>query len=389
MKNEILLLIIILLILLFISIPKKQELTRSKTNNEVRGVFISYIDYSKYIGVNSNKEVKENIDTIINNVKKMNFNTIILQVVSFSDAIYKSNVYPTSKILKNTVDIDVLDYFVKKAHQNKLKIHAWVNPYRVSSSTDINNINSNNPAYEFINTDNIKVIEGKGIFYNPAKEEVKQLIVNCVREIVTNYDIDGICFDDYFYPSNDIDNNNYNEYLKNHKYLTLEKYHLNNINELVKRVKEVVHKHNKLFGVSPDGNIDNNYNNNFADVYTWCNSTKYVDYIMPQLYYGFLNSSKPYINTVNQWNDLIKNKDIKLIIALALYKAGTTDLYAKDGINEWIDNNDILKREILIGRNLSNYDGFAIFRYDYLVNKDIINENVFKETENLQTIIKK
>src|SRR5699024_4448200 len=101
-----------------------------------------------------------------------------------------------------------------------------------------------------------------------------------------------------------------------------------------------------------------------ADVATWAREDGYVDFLMPQIYYGFRNEAKPFIETVNEWNALIPNERIPMYIALALYKEDTEDEYAGNGKLEWIEESDILKRQVLLSRNLSNYHGFSIFRYD-------------------------
>ena len=146
-------------------------------------------------------------------------------------------------------------------------------------------------------------------------------------------------------------------------------------------------KSNVLFGISPDGNVDNNYIIHGADVKTWVTNKGYIDFIMPQVYYGFKNDAKPYIDTVKLWNNLITVDSIELIPALALYKAGSVDEYAKSGKMEWIEDDDILKKQVVIGRNLTHYKGFAIFRYDYMFNEATQTDDVVKEVENLKKVI--
>ena len=86
------------------------------------------------------------------------------------------------------------------------------------------------------------------------------------------------------------------------------------INEMVEKVHKVCKDNKVLFCISLDGNIENNYNRVFADVRTWLDSDKYVDFIMPQVYYGFHNETRPFLKTIHEWNDLIKNKDIDIVI---------------------------------------------------------------------------
>ena len=161
------------------------------------------------------------------------------------------------------------------------------------------------------------------------------------------------------------------------------------VNTLIKNTYTTIKKNNKkiVFGISPDGNIKNNYNAHYADVKVWCSKKGYIDFIMPQVYYGFLHSVVPFSDTILNWDNLIKN-DIDLIPALSLYKAGDKDLYAGSGEKEWQENYDIIKRQIIYSRSLSHYKGFALYRYDYFFNNLNYNENVMKEVENVKEITK-
>lgn len=379
------------MILLFVLIffDNKSDENRSVENKENRAIFISYIELSKYIK-NSNIDIsKQNIKTMIKNIKNLGFNMIILQVRSFSDSIYDSNIYPWSSAISTSEGVspgyDVLKYFIKETHKENMHLHAWINPYRVRGVEDVSTITDSNPAFKYIDTDTLYV--GGGIYYNPAKEEVIDLIVSGVLELVSNYEVDGILLDDYFYPNSDIDVNDYNKYISQNEYLSIEEFRINNINKMVKRVYNVCKKHKKLFGISPDGNIDNNYSKNYADVKTWGSTRGYVDYLMPQIYYGFYNETKAFKKVLEEWSDLVTCSEVDLMIALAFYKVGLVDTYAKSGENEWLDNNDIIMREIIMSRNIKKYNGFALFRYDYLFNTNLQTMTTMKEIENMLQIL--
>ena len=178
--------------------------------------------------------------------------------------------------------------------------------------------------------------------------------------------------------------------MKNNKTISLKEYHLSIINNFIKKVHEEVKKldENILFGISPDGNIENNYNKNYADVTLWCSELDYIDFIMPQLYYGFNNENKPFKRTAEDWSKIVTNKNIKLYFALAFYKVGTIDNYAGSGSNEWLENDDIIKKQIIISRNINNYEGFSLFRYDNLFNKELFTKTTDKELDNLKNTLK-
>ena len=199
-----------------------------------------------------------------------------------------------------------------------------------------------------------------------------------------NYDISGILFDDYFYPNDEIDINDYNN---NSKSETLEEYHLKVVNSMIERVHNKCKEKNIPFGVAPEGNIDNNYHKNYADVKRWLETDNYIDFIAPQIYYGFHNSSKPFVDTINEWVDMKKNRKINLYISLAFYKTGKFDNYAGLGNEEWINNNDIIMKEIIYSRTRREYKGFILYRYDSIF--DIAdNKQSKQEKKNLKTILK-
>jgi len=395
--KKLILVVIAFVVITFFVIANKQNLKNDvplsvDVNGEYRAIFISYLELEKYIKDFSNSDSKKNIINILENMSENNFNMAILHVRPFSDAIYKSSIFPYSKCVSKTEGqdpgYDILSFFITEAHKRKIEVHAWINPYRIRNSTDTSDISNTNPAYKYLNTNHVKIIEGKGIFYNPASELVQNLIVSGVEEIVKNYNVDGIHFDDYFYPDETIDIDNYEDYVKNGGLLTISDYRLNNTSTLIKKVYEKIKSIDQdvIFGISPEGNINNNYDFNYIDTKKITSEKGYIDYIMPQIYFGFFNEVMPFIETVNMWNSLIKVEEINIIPALAFYKSGTIDNYAKGGKEEWILNTDIIKRQILISRNLSNYKGFSLFRYDYIFKEDI-NEYQLNERNNLFSIM--
>jgi len=356
---------------------------------EVRGVFLSYIELKKYLNGKGEEESKKNIRKIITTMKDHSFNLLILQVRSFSDAIYPSSLFPSSKVVVSKEGepllYDYLDYFLKVAHQEGILVHTWVNLYRISSSTDTSLISTKNPAYSLLGTKHTEVIPEKGVYYNPASERVKKIIIKGIEELVQNYDIDGIHFDDYFYPSETIDLISYEE---SGKKMSISDFRMYHINDLLRQVYKIVHqKKNVLLGISPQGNIDNNYQIEHADVKRWGKESGYVDYLMPQVYYGFFNEAKPYYSVVKEWEEIVTNPKVSLYFTLALYKTGVVDTFARSGANEWIEENDILKKEVLIARGISKYKGFSLFRYDYLVDSTLQAENTVKEIKNLKEIL--
>lgn len=388
--------ILIIILVLFIGMYMFYYMNKKEDNNiinnfeEDRYVFISYIDYSYLKGKDENI-LKEEINKMVLNIKENNFNGIILQVRAFSDAIYYSKIFsPSLHIVNNENDklkLDMLDYFIKLSHENNIKLIAWINPYRIRSNNDISSISGNNIVNKYLNTSSVEV--KNGIYFNPAKDEVLDLIIKGVLEIVKNYDVDGILYDDYFYPSKTCDLNDYKLYKLNGGLKSLEDFRRDNINKLIRKTYEKIKEVNSdvLFGISPSGNMNNNYNAEYLDI-NYLIENKIVDFIMPQIYYGFDNTNLPFVNTVNSWSNLVKDTNIKFYVALALYKSGLEDKYAKVGINEWINNNDIISKQIIVSRNTYNYEGFSIFRYDYLFNSKKDNKQLLDEVFYVKKLLK-
>lgn len=380
MKKVIFLMIIILLGTLYLNIDNTKE--EKNDNKIVKAVFISYIDYSSLKG----KEVsiqKDIINEMINNIYEYGFNSIILQVRAFSDSIYDSAYFPLSKVVsyEDGKMFDILSYFINICNDKDIDVYAWVNPYRISNTSDVDNISKDSIYYKWINTNKIGIYDN-GIYFNPSDEEVKDLIVNGVSEIASNYSVKAILFDDYFYPNDIIDLDNYNNYDGD---LSINEYRISNVNDLLSRcynkIKEV--NNNIEFGISPSGNISNNLNI-YLDIESILKDN-YLDFIMPQLYYGFLNENMPYIKTLNKWSNLNIN-NIDLYVGLSIYKSGKIDNYAGSGMYEWIDNSDIIKRQVESSKNIPNYKGFGVFRYEYLFNKK--DNTLLEEVNNLSKVIK-
>ena len=138
-------------------------------------------------------------------------------------------------------------------------------------------------------------------------------------------------------------------------------------------------------GVSGDGKMESDDNGKLADIKTWINNG-YIDFIMPQLYYGFYNDNKPYLSTFESWHDLVLD-NIDFYVALAFYKVGLFDKYAGNGSNEWIDNNDVIMREIIVGRGYDKYKGFVLFRYGHLFDSQLYTSVTEGEKENIKKIV--
>lgn len=354
-----------------VQVSKPQQTVNYK---EKRAVWISFLDFNTLLKNKSQSEFKSNINTAFKKVKNLGLNTVIVQVRPYADALYPSKYFPWSSTITGTEGknpgFDPLAIMVSEARNQGLKIEAWINPYRVRSKGSIDDLSNDNIAKVWAGTSAVKEYNG-GIFFNPGNADARELIVNGVKEIVTNYDVDGIHFDDYFYPTTntDFDSSEYQSYVNGGGKLSLGDWRRENVNILVREVYSCIKaiKSNVEFGISPQSSIDRNYSSQYVDAKKWLVNNGYVDYIMPQIYHGFENTAMPFKQTAQNWNNLIK-ADVDLQIGLAPYKIGCEDIYAGNGKYEWIEGEELLSQMVETARVNSHYNGFSMFRYDSLLN---------------------
>lgn len=354
--------------------------------DEVRAIWLSYLDLGPLLRNRSKSQFTASIRGVFDNIAGLGLNTVYAQVRPFGDALYDSDYFPASYLFTGTegriggAPYDALEIMVEEAHDRGLKIEAWINPYRVYTSS--RNLSDDNPALEMLETGDALRYDG-GVYYNPGSPAARELIVAGVREIVKGYDVDGIHFDDYFYPPNAPATFDAETYEEADTDLTLAAWRREQVDILVKEVYSAV-TGGKVFGISPAGNNDNNYNSLYCNVEKWLTNSGYVDYICPQVYFGFTNSIKPYAGTVDEFNDMITKSGVKLYVGLAAYKIGD----AQQGGAEWASNTDIMARQVEYAREQSRYGGFALYRYDSLFNPGSgVAAAVKKEIANLKDIL--
>ena len=380
-----------------------QTTTQSKAEltTERKAVWISYID----LGANEKQKKKTKkqftsmITEMFQNVKDMGMNTVVVHVRPFSDALYESEYYPWSAVVSGkqgkAVNYDPLEIMVSKAHELGLTFEAWINPYRVTTnSASISKLAKDNPARMWYGKSSTKrnvLIYNGQIYYNPAKSAVRQLIVNGVKEIVENYEVDAIHFDDYFYPTfssynykTAFDAKEYNAYVKKQKkagksYKSIENWRRNNVNLLVSQVYEAVHEIDDSveFGISPAGNLDNlkSKYSYYVDIDRWLTKEGYVDYICPQIYWGFENGQYSYDKVLKRWIIANKKGKVKLYVGLAMYRTSSFSS------SEWRNKKNIMKRSVKYGRNTGKVDGYYFFAYNSFYQKAASKEksNLLKE----------
>lgn len=362
---------------------------QADSEEELRAVWVPFMSLT--MGEDKSEAAfREKFQEIAAVAKEKEMNALIVQVRPFSDALYPSERYPWSHILTGTQGenpgYDPLAIMVELAHGAGLQLHAWVNPLRVRTS-ETPAVFAESSPYTLWKKDKEKtgwtVETDTGIYMNPAYAEVRQYIADGAAEIAAHYAVDGIQFDDYFYPTEDasFDAGEYEEYCASAKTsgeaLSLSEWRKSNINSLVASVYAAIKNENPevVFGISPQGNLQNDLNM-AADVYTWGAISGYVDYLCPQMYVSLDHQALPYADTLDAWRELVKNKDTKLYVGLAVYKAGSD----ADG-GSWQESNDILSQQVLLGRE-TDCDGFMFYSWEYLE-----KEQTKEEIENVMKVL--
>jgi len=299
------------------------------------------------------RKSKEELIAILDKAVEMNLNAVFFQVSPEGDAFYKSDIVPWSRYLTGTFGkdpgFDPLEFAIEEAHKRNLELHAWFNPYRVTSSMSdavIASLNIAKSVY-YQHPEWIKTAMNRFVV-DPGIPEARQWVIGRVMEVVNKYDVDGVHFDDYFYYEATVgelkDDSTYNTYnqgqfsnkwdwRRNNTYLL--------VSELSQRIR--ASKPWVKFGISPSGIWGNkkdglpdgsntnssftNYGSCFADTKKWVED-ELIDYIAPQIYFSFGNTNAPYGELASWWSDVVRGKNVHLYIGQALYKINDdTDVY--------------------------------------------------------------
>ncbi len=358
-----------------------------KDKLKYRAMWISYLDWNSVFDTSDAAAFEASAAAAFDKCVQTGINCVIVQVRPFADAVYPSEYFPWSSFVTGTQgtapNYDPLKILVDTAHAKGLAFEAWVNPYRVRLNDKTpQELAGSNPAV--LHPEWVETVDG-GMYFNPAIPEVQTLIINGVSELVRNYDVDGIQFDDYFYPTQDASFDEA-EYLLYADGKPLDEWRRSNVNSLVSGVYKAIkaEKPSVIFGISPQGNNDNNYNSQYSDVAMWMSTEGYVDYIMPQIYWGFgyktSGGSDRYAfkNILNEWASMPRLDSVSLTIGLGAYRIGAGDGGSNDQ-SEWSSGHNLKDMTDAIDE-AEGIDGFALFRYEFLYSNTSSSELALKES---------
>ena len=302
---------------------------------------VANIDWPTQTGLSVDAQ-KQQFINILDKVQQMHMNAVVVQVRPTADALYPSKLFPWSQWLTGVQGqdpgYDPLAFMVQEAHQRNIQFHAWFNPYRISLGTDLSKLAPNNPA--ILHPDWVVSYGGK-LYFNPGLPEVKQYITAGIMEVVNNYDIDGVHFDDYFYPYPVAgqafpDQATYQQYGSG--FSTIGAWRRDNVNKLVQGLDEAIKqvKPYVQFGISPFGVWRNqstdptgsatqagvqDYDDLYADTRAWIKN-HWIDYIVPQVYWNIGFQPAAYDVLVPWWAHEVAGTQVQLYIGMAVYKIG-------------------------------------------------------------------
>jgi uncharacterized lipoprotein YddW (UPF0748 family) len=375
--------IITIIMLLALTVTMAPVYANTEPVREMRGLWVASvvnIDYPKKPTTDP-AVLKSEAVKILEEAKKAGLNAVFLQVRPTADALYKSNIFPWSKFLTGTQGkapnggFDPLAFWITEAHKRDIELHAWINPYRITKKTaseaspTVSSLHYSHPARrhpEWV----VKYSDGN-LYFNPGIPEVRKLIVDGVLEIVNRYDIDGIHFDDYFYPGRNFnDSKTYEKYGK--KYKNIGDWRRDNITALVSDVSKAIKATGKnvRFGISPFGiwankssnslgsdtrGLESNYDH-YADSRRWVKE-EIIDYIAPQLYWNIGYSIADYAKLLEWWKNVVTGTSVDLYIGHAAYKAGN-----KDVSSPWYGVAE-MERQMFLNRNYPEVKGSIFYNY--------------------------
>ena len=352
---------------------------------EMRAIWVTTltnIDFPKKPG-STPETLKKELNYLLDQHQKDGINAIFFQVRPAADAFYKSSYEPWSKYLtgdqtkKPLGEFDPLAYIIEQAHQRQMEIHAWVNPFRVRLNIK-DDLCANHPYSKHPNWGwdyNNKT------YFDPGLPAVRAYIRDVIVDIVKNYDVDGIHFDDYFYPYRKDDHSplpdkstfkNYGgQFYPEH----IHDWRRENINIFIKEVAEAIKAEKKWvkFGISPFGIWKNsrhpddmlptktelsNYDRLYADVVKWMKEG-WIDYCVPQLYWAIGYEQADYKKLLHWWDKNSYGRNI--YVGHSLYKIN------KDSKEiAWRSPKEI-ERQIKALRETSNFSGSEFYSSNHLI----------------------
>lgn len=304
------------------------SMTAENPKREFRGAWMHTVFQGQYHKQNT-EENKAYLRDQLDKLKDAGVNAIIFQVRPQADSFYPSDLEPWSRFLTDDGKApepywDPLQFMIDESHKRGMELHAWLNPYRVTSSKE-QVLPKGHVYYE--HPEWFLKYDGK-LYFDPALPESRAFITKVVMDIVNRYDVDGIHFDDYFYPYpvKGVDFPDGKSYAKYGNGMDLGDWRRQNVDKLIEGLHEEIASSSKpwvIFGISPfgiwrnkktdprgsDTNGLQNYDALYADVLLWARNG-WIDYQLPQLYWELEHKAAPYVALVDWWNKNAEGRNL-------------------------------------------------------------------------------
>lgn len=399
-----------------VKIPKLENYKTNET--EFRGVWVSAFA-GDINGYTSSKEAcQEELTSVLDLMEKYNLNTILFHIRTHNDAFYNTNLAPKSNYIR-ACDFnkwDYLEWFINECHKRGIEFHAWMNPYRISSTkTTLQEVRSRFSSYPLnpASSDNNILIGQSGAILDPGSPLVRNYLINVCLEVMKKYDVDAIHFDDYFYIEGVDDSATFNQYKDDFNTDNLEEFRRLQVDKFIEDLSSAMYEFNiennraVQLGISPSGVYRNgSYNTNYvyddngtlispvasnstgyshydsplySDTKKWIDN-EWIDYIIPQLYGSFENTGMPYADMVDWWTQVVKYKKVNLYTGIGLYQMnGTSD-------KGWYTKSlNTFTNQLLYNSKFEEVKGACIYSYSTLEgngysSSDIkyVNEHMWK-----------
>lgn len=350
----------------------------SAPKREFRGAWIQVIGQSQWMNKTPAQQ-REYFIELLDKLHDAGCNALIFQIRPTADALYKSELEPWSKWLTGkrgkapAEDWDPLEFAIDEAHKRGMELHAWLNPYRVTS--DAKEVLPPEHLYN-LHKERFFKFDNK-IFFDPAYQENRDYISTVIADIVSRYDIDAIHLDDYFYPYPAANGAKFDgdaaSYAKFGKGMNKADWRRQNVDKLIEQLHRTIKdlKPWVQFGISPFGIWRNkrndprgsdsaglqNYDDLYADVILWAENG-WIDYLIPQLYWSLDKKVAPSRKLAEWWNDNVPS-NCKLYIGQNTQ--GTMDTPTASEANE-------LAAKIDLSRRLDNVSGNAWYHGYWVAN---------------------
>ena len=359
----------------------------------------------------SNNSISNKIIEVLEKMEYYNLNVMLFHVRLMNDAVYESKYNSWSSYYNTNPDWDALPWIIEECHKRGIEFHAWMNPYRVTTNVakSLEDIAKEAKPLNAASNPNNLLKGDTCIILDPGRPSVRNFLVNTCMELVENYDVDAIHFDDYFYTKGIDDSKTRAEF--NTDNLTVSEFRRDAVNKFMKSLKEKLTEFNNengrgvQLGIAPtgvyrngNGNVSYDSSNNpvtngsntggyahydsplYADSLYWIKN-EWIDYILPQTYHAITNSAAPYCDLVSWWDKVMKYSKVNLYCSIALYMSGDKTSAS------WYSNELEAYHQAYLCNTLENVKGTSIYGYKAYEGGTSTSSKLYKLKEDWSTPI--